>query len=319
MSVSAHILPSLRLFMSEIIDYAGLFPPARLPLDEAIHNFAQYRQGDEAWIMGSFVIPVDLLTALAPYDELLRGARPCRFSVLGSTGPEFLQSLENNLKEIEAFETSHRDHVTVESMEVKSDTMGDTRRIVSTLDTSAEILRAHARDGMPIYIEVPWQHEFDGRLVAVAAAVARARESLGLPLALKIRSGGLDSALFPDSARLARFVAVCLRYGVPFKATAGLHHPVRQYHESVQTRMHGFLNVFGGAALFHAGSVSEEELATLLDDEEPTSFAFDAAGMRWRDRRISLEELASARRFAHSFGSCDFDEPRDDLRAMDLL
>ena len=32
------ILPSVRAFLAGIIDYAGLFPPAKLPLEKAIRN-----------------------------------------------------------------------------------------------------------------------------------------------------------------------------------------------------------------------------------------------------------------------------------------
>ena len=43
---------SLRALLTGVVDYAGLFPPARLPLDEAIRNYARYRQGSDAWMLG---------------------------------------------------------------------------------------------------------------------------------------------------------------------------------------------------------------------------------------------------------------------------
>ena len=48
---------SLRALLSGVVDYAGLFPPAGLPLDQAIRNYARYRQGSDAWMLGRFVIP----------------------------------------------------------------------------------------------------------------------------------------------------------------------------------------------------------------------------------------------------------------------
>ena len=43
--------PALHALVSSIIDYAGLFPPARLPLDTAIGNYARYRTEPEAWML----------------------------------------------------------------------------------------------------------------------------------------------------------------------------------------------------------------------------------------------------------------------------
>src|SRR4051812_41630301 len=61
----------LRTLLAGIIDYAGIFPPARLPLEQAIRNYARYRQGPASWMLGRFVCPAAQLTPLAPLiDEL---------------------------------------------------------------------------------------------------------------------------------------------------------------------------------------------------------------------------------------------------------
>ena len=70
------MLPSVRAFLSGIIDYAGLFPPARLPLDEAIWNYARYRTEQESWMLGRFVIPAASLGELDSHVHLFSARSP---------------------------------------------------------------------------------------------------------------------------------------------------------------------------------------------------------------------------------------------------
>src|SRR5690349_13425946 len=51
--------------LSGIIDYAGLFPPAKLDLEPALDNYLRYIHGTEQWILGRFVCSVSKLPELA--------------------------------------------------------------------------------------------------------------------------------------------------------------------------------------------------------------------------------------------------------------
>src|SRR5206468_4135962 len=104
------------------------------------------------------------------------------------------------------------------------------------------------------------------------------------------------------------------------KFTAGLHHPVRHHDAGVGAVMHGFLNVFVAGVLAAARGLDRDEVREIVADEAADSFAFTDDGMRWRHHRASVMEIETARKSAVvSFGSCSFDEPRDDLRALGLL
>ena len=112
---------------------------------------------------------------------------------------------------------------------------------------------------------------------------------------------------------------------LPFKATAGLHHPVRSMRaltyapESPRAMMHGFLNVFAAATFAWHGS-ERGVLLDVLNETEADAFGFDSKALDWRGRRLSAQQIADARHnFAHSFGSCSFEEPIGDLRALELL
>jgi hypothetical protein len=119
----------------------------------------------------------------------------------------------------------------------------------------------------------------------------------------KVRCGG---SVTPSVEELARFVRDCREHGVPFKATAGLHHAVRNGSE------HGLLNLL-------AAVVFGDEEAALADDDRG-AFALDARSFRWGDREAEAERLAAARRERlHSIGSCSFFEPVEELAALGML
>jgi hypothetical protein len=81
--------------------------------------------------------------------------------------------------------------------------------------------------------------------------------------------------------------------------------------------MHGFINVFVAGVVAHARHGDEQTLRAILADADATHFTFDDAGLRWRELTVSTNEILAARREGVvSFGSCSFDEPRDDLRAL---
>jgi hypothetical protein len=148
----------------------------------------------------------------------------------------------------------------------------------------------------------------------------------------QVRTGGLTPSAIPSPGQVAEFIWDCARARVPFKATAGLHHPIRGEHrltyatDSPSAVMHGFLNVFVGAAV--AWSLAAEggtapsaalppDVLAIIDERDAASFTLRADRIRWRDRDVPLGAIERARAdFARSFGSCSFDEPVSDLNAL---
>jgi hypothetical protein len=147
----------------------------------------------------------------------------------------------------------------------------------------------------------------------------------GAGLRAKVRTGGLTPEAFPTAAQLARFLVRCAAEALPFKATAGLHHPVRAEHrltyepDAPRGTMFGFLNVFAAAALARTGA-DDRELADLLDERAPGAFELAGDSFRWRGHELPASELAAAREtFAIAFGSCSVREPANDLHQLGLL
>lgn len=135
----------------------------------------------------------------------------------------------------------------------------------------------------------------------------------------KLRTGGVSADAFPSSAEIANVLVAAARRQVPIKFTAGLHHPIRQFRDEVNTKMHGFLNVLGAAVLATEHKWGQEQTAAMLEDEDPKSFSFELEWFGWRQWKIDTERLRKQRPLVVSFGSCSFDEPREDLRALGLL
>jgi len=315
--------PALHALVASIIDYAGLFPPARLPLDTAIRNYARYRTEPDAWMLARFIIPTGRLADLTPYADLFAENPPFRFSVLGAGGPDaetFLHAFESDLETIQAFHRRHPGQVQVESMEVRLPAAllgADTDVARAFLDA---VGRLCAAPGLELFFEAPLDETLRGVAPALLTAMAAYNRKHGPRVGFKMRTGGTEPDAFPAVEPLAYALTACLRAGVPFKATAGLHHPVRHYHASVGTHMYGFFNLFGAAVLAAEHNLDEATVRAILLDDDPAHFRFTPDAFAWTTYTASPETIRLVRHtFARSYGSCSFDEPRQDLQAMGLI
>ena len=317
--------PALRALVASIIDYAGLFPPARLPLETAIGNYARYRTEPDAWMLARFIIPVGRLGDLAPYANLFAENPPFRFAVLGAGGPNaeaFLQAFEADLETIQAFHRRHPGQVQVEAMEVRLPTAllgADADIARAFLDAVGRLCTASA-PGLELFFEAPLDETLRGVAPALLTAMAAYNHEHGPRVGFKMRTGGTEPDAFPTPSSLAYALTACLRAGVPFKATAGLHHPLRRYDTSVGAPMYGFFNLFGAAVMVAEHSLDEATVRAILLDEDPAHFRFTPDAFAWTTYTVSPETIRRVRQaFARSYGSCSFDEPREDLQAMGLL
>ena len=312
--------PSVQAFHAGIIDYAGLFPPALLPLQEAFPNYTRYRSGPDAWMLARFICPVGRLKNLPAFAPRRQAAPPLLFSVLatgGADGPAFLQALRQDRQAVDAFERTHPGQVRADQMEVR---LPGTLQAASA-EAWAAFLEAVAATASAarLFFEVPLGDEVRERLPPVLAALSSANGQ-GNRFGLKIRCGGVEASAFPTTGDVAFTLTACRDAGVPFKATAGLHHPVRRYDEAIQTKMHGFFNVFGAAVLAKVHGLDEAAVHTIIADEDAAHFRFTAEAFHWRGLSAGEAAIRQARtRSALSFGSCSFDEPREDLQALGLL
>ncbi len=295
-----------RVLLGDLIDYAGLFPPASLSMAEAVANYNSYSQSQWKWMLGSFIVPAARLNEFEEAFAGLSAASPetnfsnWRLSAL--LGPDAGSDVAR-IGEFNSRITRSRRGATVASVEVKDASAAEITRLSNIIPSE-----------LATYFEVT--PEDSGECIAEMSRCGRRA---------KIRTGGETADKFPTAESVVEFIRVCAASNVPFKATAGLHHPLRSVHrltyrpDSPSGVMHGFVNVFVAAAFLRAGMNAALALE-LLKEESSQAFQFAADTISWREHRLSQQEIAVARAgFAVSFGSCSFTEPIDDLRSLHLL
>jgi hypothetical protein len=306
---------SLRALLAGLIDYAGLFPPAKLPLPEALANYVRYRASPDVWMLGRFICPAARLAELTPLKDLFQNGEPLTISALGrggATASEFLTGLRADLADITACRQEHSGRVVIDVMELRLPTEKKAAR--DSYDRACKLTRSA---GLTMFVECgsPLMESLS-QVLAMVFVDHRVGQSVGF----KLRTGGLEPAAFPSSEQIRFVLAIGVGEGVPFKATAGLHHPFPRFDPTVQARMYGFINLFTAGVLIRAGcKISAEQLRAILDDDDPAHFRFTDAGLEWQGLSASTVDIVRARQTVLSFGSCSFDEPRDDLRALGWL
>lgn len=255
---SKSVAPALRALVEKLIDYAGMFPPAQLPLDDTVCQYVNYKNSEQSWMLRWLVVSAKELPSV---PRELDG----QLAVLG--------------------------------------TSDDAR--AASLETTSVVDAKH-----PVYCEVAPDDLAALDAVKTAGCFA------------KIRTGGVRPEAVPSPADVAAFITACAERRLPFKATAGLHHPVRAEYaltyepDSPRALMHGFINVLMAAAFAWNG---RSEIVEILSETDPTAFKFDERA-HWRNISLSADEVRKSRtEFLHSIGSCSFEEPVQELQKLGLM
>lgn len=286
--------------MRRLVDYAGLFPPAALSIEDAAARYAEHLASPDAWMLGRFVVPVErlgeLAEAAAPFAE--RGTEAWRLSALIGADPAKAGPV------IRAFNSEHRGRFVVDVVECRAVAPGSVAASIGELPGE-----------LRIFVELPLLDDPRNMLLEIRTAGAWA----------KMRTGGVSPDAFPSGREVGRFIARAAELLVPFKATAGLHHPVCGEYaltyddDAPRGRMFGFLNIFAAAA-FAQCRVGERALIDIVEESDAAAFGFGDEALSWRDHVVTAKQVASARSsLGLAFGSCSFQEPLDGLRELKLL
>ncbi|HXS76342.1 MAG TPA: hypothetical protein VN753_09195 [Terracidiphilus sp.] len=284
-------MTAIQTLLAGLFDYAGLYPPASLSLRSAANNYLDYARGNHAQALGRFIINADRV-------EELR-------SVAGQSLSQLkLSVIISDIADLDRIADEIRNGMPIETLEIKS---GDSQVMKE--------MSARVPHDVHLYIEMPPGPNNSALLQAIADLHMRA----------KIRMGGVVAEAFPPSPNVARAMAKLAKLRLPFKATAGLHHPIRSCRpftyepHSPKGTMHGFINLLCAASVLYFGGQTNDAEMVLLE-EDASAWQIGKHELRWRRLEWTRDQLATIRReFLTSIGSCSFVEPIHDLEVLGWL
>lgn len=275
--------------LAGLFDYAGLYPPASLDMQTAVRNYLRYAQSAHRGALGRFVVSADRVGEV-------RSAAGQSFSEMKLS---LLVAAEANLGSMSEL-LAEPGRV---ALECKASQASDVERICAQVPVHTEC-----------YFEIPMVAD-EKLLDAIKVRGARA----------KLRMGGVVADAFPQAQAIAVILQALAERHLAFKATAGLHHPIRSRHpftyasDSAAGMMHGFLNLAFAATLLHFGGTAGEALH-VLEEEDPSAWRVLPDAIQCRAFRWSVDQLRAVReQFFISIGSCSFEEPIRDLELLGWL
>lgn len=263
-------------FWVGLVDDAATFPPGDAPLDAALTAYAD-RAGPAARLVRSLVVrDTDL--------PQVPSGTPVSVVLTGGAGQVHgpAQLCQRRDLPLAGLEIALRD---------VDDPAGNARRVVAAVDAARG--EGVLDEDTPVFVELP----------AVDPAyswLAAADEVAAAELRLKLRTGGLDPDAFPTPERLAAWIDAALDRELPFKCTAGLHRALPHV-DADGCAHHGFLTLLAATRVAFDGGSPDDVVSTLRRDDPTDLLTLDLAG---------------ARRWFTSFGSCSIDEPLADLREL---
>lgn len=283
-------MTAIESLVAGLFDYAGLYPPAGLDMLSAANNYRTYNSGSHRTALGRFIVNLDRVGEL----RAVAGASfsQMELSVIATENTDWA-SLTDLI----------HSGAPVDTVEIKCSSAAEIERIANKIPSQ-----------LTAYFEIGIDAERSA-IKAIAASGVRA----------KIRMGGVIESAFPDIPAVVKVLETLAELRLPFKATAGLHHPVRSQRpltyqpQSPKGTMHGFINLFCAAALLYFGG-HRMQAETILKEEDPLAWRMSSDAIAWRDRSWSVSQIDEIRsRFLISIGSCSFEEPIHDLESLGWL
>lgn len=311
---------SLTEFMNGLIDYAGLFPPASLSLDKAISEYFFYKKSEYSQIVSRFVVPASSVENLKSICQKHNYGNISLSVILPDM--EFDEKNENNiLKSIEDLNKLLKTNYFIEasSFEIKlpknlsADSQENLLRLIGNIISNIKKISANSRIFFePYVLGDNWENNID----IACEVINQNKEHSGF----KLRTGGVTKDAFPHTDIFAYSIKKCIDLKIKFKATAGLHHPLRHFNPSVNTKMHGFFNVFISFLIAGKYNPSLKILKKIINTESAGEFNFTDDFITFEDFAISLKDIKNIKKsFSLSYGSCSIDEPVDDLKTLNLM
>jgi hypothetical protein len=279
-----------------LLDDASLFPPAELPMPDAVTGHLRH---ESAWyhdMSGPFVCAAARIDALTIALTAATVAELDLALVAAAGGAGLLDVVDA---------ISAEPRLRLRAVEVpvalQPDQQADEDQVTLAVSNLVDVLDGVPLAGATAFVEVP--------LVAWSDRALRVIADHGY--LAKLRTGGVTAAAFPDEQLLGRCLSALAEHRMAFKCTAGLHHAVRHTAQDTGFEQHGFLNVLLGTAAALSGA-DAADVAAMLADRDAVRLAGQASS-------VDADAAAEIRGLFRSFGTCSTDEPLTDLVTLGLV
>ena len=272
----------------------------------AVRNYRDYLESPDRWALGRFVVPVGRLAELEQAADRLLPRAPSP-----DAWPLAVLLASGSREEIDALGEFNCRHAAEDAPAASGDVIEVKAETVDAVDRIAQVVPRY----LTTYVEVPIHRDPSELVAAIGRGGLRA----------KVRTGGVTADAFPPARDVVRFLRACAATGVAFKATAGLHHPIRATYrltykpDSPTGTMYGYLNLFLAAMWLREG-MSDTEAEALLQEGSAESLRVSGDAITWRGHRLDAAAITAARSTGiTAFGSCSFTEPVEELHALGML
>ncbi|MGI9585933.1 MAG: hypothetical protein ACR2N7_10125 [Acidimicrobiia bacterium] len=293
------VLDARTAAFAALIDYAGLFPPASLSMEDAVREYADATASPRSWAFGRFLCPASRLEELAGVatSSFHRGDGGWSIGVVFDVdpGPSAAVAHDFNVEMSPAIEVSAAE------ARITDPTPKGIGELIDTIGSIGTDVVA--------FLEVDRRSSITRQVAATVTELASRSRAGGA----KIRCGGTTADLFPNVEEVTEFIVAASTNRLAFKATAGLHQPVRHFDQELAVWRHGFVNILVADAAADDGQ-SHSVVEAIVRETDPAAFSIGASMARWKDVSIPGSALRRTRTNGFvAYGSCDLAEPTDAL------
>ncbi len=241
---------AVAILLRGLVDDAGLFPPAALPMRQALARHRADRIVGHPMHTGRLLCPVGALGDLGAHlgaDERVEVGLVVADEWEAVGGGAADPRVRVSHYEIRASGSDIGKAARYLRAAAAHAARG--RRLFGRLPESAAALPP------PIYVEFDRGRRGLGNIAAIA----------GVPgLGARLSCGGVEEADFPSPDEVAAFIVACFDHGVPFRIGSGPHHAVR-HTDPLSGFVHlGYLNLLAAAAVAARGGGPNKARKELL-------------------------------------------------------
>ncbi|WGL61045.1 hypothetical protein QEJ31_05480 [Pigmentibacter sp. JX0631] len=320
-------MQSLNIFMHELLDYAGLFPPAKLTLQESLLNYSSYTKHIQKNWLGKFILPSN---KIAECIEIMLNQKifksnnaSLKFSIILNSCEkinDYSGIIDSDLKLIDQFESACKNKISIDSIEFfppkevfQPNNLSLFKNMLSLVDNKL----CNAKKIKYKYLEIPFSENINEYIEFISDFNLNQKE---IKFCIKLRTGGVTPQQIPSAFHIAQAIRLSAEKQIPIKATAGLHVPVPNDNPEVGARLHGFFNIFSCLLLCYKKLLTISEMENILENYSYSDFKFTEDGFTVGNKFLANAEMTHLRNsFIKSFGTCSFLEPIEHLHENNFL